>query len=155
MKWLVLMFGTALAGPVFAQTLPPAPPPEAMPPVTSVDPAYGTPLTGDEFDSYSTGKTLTYAQGSVVWGTEQYLPDRKVRWAFTDDECKLGYWFEQADHQICFVYEADGILQCWQFFHSENGGLLARYVNDPKETMLSEVAQSDQPLACMGPKVGV
>lgn len=138
------------------QTAPSAPPAEAQPlPAPGAGPERGSPLTGAEFEAYSTGKTLTYAQGGVVWGTEQYLPGRKVRWAFTDDECKEGYWFEQADNQICFVYEADGILQCWQFYRAAGGGLLARFVNDPEGTLLSEVAQTDQPLACMGPKVGV
>ena len=113
------------------------------------------PLTGTEFEAYVTGKTLTYAKNGKVWGTEQYLTDRKVRWAFSGEECREGYWFEEADDQICFVYEEDGILQCWQFYHGDSGGLRARYVNDPAGDFLSEVAQSPEPLGCLGPDVGV
>ena len=46
-----------------------------------------TPMTAAEFDAYATGKTLTYARDGAVWGAEQYLPDRKVVWAFTAEEC--------------------------------------------------------------------
>ena len=52
-----------------------------------------TPMTGAEFEAYSTGKTLTYAQGGVVWGTEEYKANRRVMWAFTDAECREGYLF--------------------------------------------------------------
>ncbi len=111
-------------------------------------------MTGAEFEAYVTGKTLTYSKDGEVWGTEQYLKDRKVRWAFSGEDCREGIWFEQAGDQICFDYEADGILQCWKFYQAEHGGLRALYVNDPAENFLSEVAQSPEPLGCLGPKVG-
>lgn len=110
-------------------------------------------MTGAEFEAYVTGKTLTYAQGGGVFGTEQYLPGRKVRWAFTDDICQYGSWYEQ-DDLICFTYDVEPQPQCWQFWR-DGAGLRARFEGDPAGTELSEVRQTDKPLSCHGPDVGV
>jgi hypothetical protein len=112
-----------------------------------------TPMGAAEFDAYVTGKTLTYAEAGVVFGTEQYLPNRRVRWAFTDDICQFGRWYEQ-DGRICFVYDHDPTPQCWQFWRSDTG-LRARFASDQEGRELTEVQDSDQPLACAGPEVGV
>jgi hypothetical protein len=112
-----------------------------------------TPMTGAEFEAYATGKILTYADSGTVWGTEQYKPDRRVVWAFTASECRDGYWYEK-DDQICFVYEDPNDPQCWWFYRRE-GGIAARFVGDPEGITLSEVAQSDGPMPCAGPDVGV
>ncbi|MDG1281059.1 MAG: hypothetical protein P8O10_07090 [Pseudorhodobacter sp.] len=112
-----------------------------------------TQLTAQQFEDYATGKTLTYAQGGEVYGVEQYLPGRRVRWAFVDDTCRIGHWYE-AGEEICFVYEHDATPQCWTF-HLSQGRLMARFTSDPPLTELSEVAQTDAPLACTGPDVGV
>lgn len=110
-------------------------------------------LTAEEFDAYTLGKTLTYSQGGEQFGIEQYLKDRKVRWAFTDGECREGRWYAK-DDLICFVYEDPNDPQCWSFFLS-GSGLKARFMNDPAGTELSEVQQSQGPMACAGPDVGV
>ena len=112
-----------------------------------------TPMTAAEFEAYATGKILTYADDGAVWGTEQYKPDRRVVWAFTASECRDGYWYEK-DDQICFVYEDPNDPQCWWFYRRE-GGIAARFVGDPEGITLSEVAQSDGPMPCAGPDVGV
>lgn len=111
-------------------------------------------LTAEEFEAYATGKTLTYAEGGQVYGVEQYLPNRRVRWAFVDDTCRLGHWYDNGGGEICFVYEHDATPQCWTF-HQGPGGLRARFTNTPGSTELSEVEQSSEPLACTGPDVGV
>lgn len=110
-------------------------------------------MTADEFDAYSRGKTLTYSLSGQVFGAEQYLPNRRVRWAFTGDTCQEGWWYEEAG-LICFVYEQDGTPQCWKFW-KEGNGLRARFNDDPEGTELSEVQQSTAPLICAGPDVGV
>ncbi|OYU40740.1 MAG: hypothetical protein CFE33_01200 [Pseudorhodobacter sp. PARRP1] len=113
-----------------------------------------TPMTGAAFEAYVTGKTLTYASGGVIYGTEQYKPQRKVVWAFTEDECREGYWYEQGP-QICFVYEDPNDPQCWLFFMGV-AGMKAEFMGDGGSGAdLSEVAQSAGPMACMGPQVGV
>lgn len=112
-----------------------------------------TPMTAAEFDAYVTGKTLTYSQFGTIFGIEEYLPGRKVRWAFTEDICQYGTWYEEAGN-ICFVYEYDPTPHCWRFWR-EGDGLKALSVNDAPGSELSEVAQTDQPLSCAGPDVGV
>ena len=111
-----------------------------------------TPMTAAEFEAYATGKTLSYAEGAKIWGSEQYLPGRKVIWAFTKDMCQYGRWYEDKG-SICFVYEGDGTPQCWHFF-KDSAGLRAEYISDPPVTELSEVKQSRTPLSCPGPDVG-
>ena len=112
-----------------------------------------TPLTGAEFGAYATGKTLTFSQGGSVYGAEQYLPGNRVLWAFEGDICREGLWYEEAG-LICFVYDYDPTPQCWTFWKDDNG-LNARFSGDAAGTELSEVAQSDKPLQCAGPDVGV
>lgn len=114
-------------------------------------------MTGAEFESYVTGRTLTFAENGFVYGIEEYLNDRRVRWAFLEDECQEGYWYEaQIDGgpMICFVYEhAPDDHQCWTFFQSSRG-LKARFMNDPAARELYEVQQSREPMICLGPRVG-
>lgn len=114
--------------------------------------AADAPMTGAEFEAYALGKTLTYAIEGQVFGTEQYLPGRKVIWAYNGQECQHGTWYEQAD-AICFVYETDPAAQCWRFFQG-GAGLMAEFVGDPAGTALKEVAQSQAPLFCPGPAIG-
>ncbi|EEW24103.1 hypothetical protein [Rhodobacter ferrooxidans] len=115
--------------------------------------AVETPLSAQQFEAYATGKTLTYSLSGEVFGTEQYLPNRRVRWAYTGDICQEGHWYEDAD-LICFVYDGEPEPQCWQFWQTETG-LHARFNNDPEGTELSEVEQTEKPLYCAGPDVGV
>ena len=110
-------------------------------------------LTGPAFEAYTTGKTLTFAQRGEIYGAEQYLPGRKVRWAFKGDVCRDGSWYEEAG-KICFVYEHDPTPQCWTFWR-EDGRLTGLYTGDGPGSELSEVAQSPDPLACAGPDLGV
>ncbi|MCU0899418.1 MAG: hypothetical protein MUC82_02860 [Cypionkella sp.] len=118
--------------------------PAAEPPV---------PLTGAEFEAYTTGKTLTFSQSGEIYGAEEYLPGRKVRWAFTGDICRDGSWYEDAGN-ICFVYEHDPTAQCWTFWR-EDGRLTGLFIGNAPGTELSEVAQSPDPLPCAGPDLGV
>jgi hypothetical protein len=112
-----------------------------------------TPMTEAEFDAYVTGKTLTYADGGTVFGTEQYKPNNKVVWAFSGDECRDGTWYEK-NKQICFVYEDPNDPQCWLFFMAA-GGMKAQFMGLGGSDLLSEVQQSSGPMPCAGPDVGV
>lgn len=111
-----------------------------------------TRMTAEEFDAYSVGKTLTYAVDGMIYGAEQYLPGRRVIWAFVGDQCRRGLWYEDGG-LICFVYEHDPEPQCWSFYATPDG-LAAVYENDPEGSPLVEVDNSPEPLACPGPDVG-
>ncbi|SDX23222.1 hypothetical protein [Roseicitreum antarcticum] len=115
--------------------------------------AQDTPLSAEEFESYVTGRTLTFGVDGVAYGIEQYLPDRRVLWSFIGDECREGVWYEK-NSQICFVYEHDPSPQCWTFFQTDDG-LRARFESEMPAADLYEVEQSRQPLLCAGPQVGV
>ena len=112
-----------------------------------------TAMTAAEFDAYATGKTLTYSVAGEVYGAEQYLPGKRVVWAFKGDECADGVWYEESG-LICFVYENNGAPQCWNFYLGD-AGLRAEFVGDDGGSSLSEVDQSAVPLNCAGPDVGV
>ena len=112
-----------------------------------------TPMTADEFEAYVTGKTMDYFQDGVAFGREVYLPGRKVRWAFTADECRLGHWYGQGD-QICFLYDGDPQPKCWWIW-PDGAGLSASYMTDTPDIAPSTVRETTEPLACPGPDVGV
>ena len=113
------------------------------------------PLTGAEFDAYTQGKTMTYAEGGRVWGREQYLPGAKVIWAFEGEDCKHGTWEEAEPGLICFSYDDDpSDVECWKFFMGD-GGLEALSTKGGGGFPLAAIEETDTPLACPGPDVGV
>jgi hypothetical protein len=110
-------------------------------------------MSAEEFDAYTRGKTFFYGSLGAPYGAEEYLPNRRVIWTFLDGRCQEGEWYEE-DDMICFVYENQVDPQCWSFQRS-GGGLIAQFENDPAQTQLYEVEQSDEPLMCLGPEIGV
>ena len=136
-----------LALPVLAESPAQTPAPAA--------PAEATPMSAEAFDSYTLGRTLSYVFQGTPYGIEQYLPNRRVRWTFIGRECQDGSWYEEAGN-ICFVYDnAPDDAQCWRFF-TEGDGLRAVFQGpDGPSTELYEAQQSEAPLVCMGPGVGV
>lgn len=117
--------------------------------------ATGTALSADAFDAYTLGRTLSYHVQGQAYGVEQYLPNRRVRWTFVGDQCQDGVWYER-NGNICFLYEnAPSNEQCWTFFETETGLRAVFQGPDGASTELYEVEQTDAPMACMGPGVGV
>lgn len=112
-----------------------------------------TPMSAEEFEAYVTGKTLYFGSGGTPYGAEQYLDDRRVRWSFLDGQCQDGYWYEDAG-LICFLYENREDPQCWSFVRNGDG-LTALFQDQPGGTELYEAQQSDEPMLCLGPDVGV
>ena len=114
------------------------------------------PLTAEAFAAHVTGKTITYQQQDTIFGIEEYLTGRKVRWSVAPDECQFGSWFPQGD-DICFVYEYDPTPHCWTF-RLRAGVLVAQSADGapgtPPGPELSEIDRSDTPLPCPGPEVG-
>ena len=112
----------------------------------------GTPMTPEAFEAYVTGQTLTFGVAGQPYGVEQYLPGRRVIWAFVGEECREGDWFPVGD-QICFEYDNEpGRLHCWTFFEGSEG-LMAR-AEGLGGTELVEVQRSPEPMYCPGPDVG-
>lgn len=109
-----------------------------------------TPLSAAEFDAYATGKTLSFALGGLVWGSEQYLPGHQVLWAFKGQTCEFGQWYEDKG-AICFIYEGKADANCWYFYRGATG-LMAQYLGG--SSRLSEVGQTPEPMNCAGPQVG-
>ena len=51
-------------------------------------PALAEPLlTADDFDALTKGRTMTWSEFGTVYGVEQYLPNRQVRWTVVGDDC--------------------------------------------------------------------
>lgn len=133
------LLAAALAAVAFAASPPPLAAMELPPP-----------MSGPEFDAATTGRTLTFAVDGTPYGIEQYLPGRRVIWAFIGEECREGSWFD-AGPQICFVYDDEpGRLHCWTF-HDTETGLFARSEGGSD---LVVVEDSDAPMYCPGPDVG-
>ncbi len=112
-------------------------------------------MSAAEFEAYVTGRTLTYTDRGVVYGIEEYLPGRRVRWAYVGDECRDGYWYEAVGGEICFVYEnAPTSPQCWRF--TERAGRLSAVFTGAEDGReLYEAEKTDEPMVCLGPDVGV
>lgn len=111
------------------------------------------PLSGAEFEAYTTGRTLYFGQNGQEYGVEQYLDNRRVRWSFLDGKCKDGYWYED-NRQICFVYEDSSQPHCWSFFRAPNG-LRAVFEDGSPASDLYEARKNDEPMLCFGPEIGV
>ena len=114
---------------------------------------FAQPMTADEFEAYTEGRTLFYGVNGQMYGAERYLPGRRVVWTFLDGECKDGIWYEQ-DGDICFEYEDMGPPQCWRFTRSP-GGLIAEFTSDPAVAPLYEALDTGEEMQCLGPKIGV
>lgn len=112
-----------------------------------------TPLTAAEFDTLTLGRTMTWAEFGTVYGVEQYLPGRRVRWTVLGDDCKAGHWYMDGP-AICFQYEDDPLPDCWEITRSESG-MLARYITNTPDAEPVVVEETTEPLACFGPEVGV
>jgi hypothetical protein len=114
------------------------------------------PMTGADFEAYVTGHTMTYGRDGFAYAREEYLPGRRLRFAFGNDRCVEGYWYEAGD-QICTVFEEpltsnSETLACFLYFQSPEG-LKARYMNDGGDvTDVIEVRKIEGPLSC--PAVG-
>lgn len=113
------------------------------------------PLTAPEFDALTTGHTFFYSRDGQPFGAEQYLPGHRVIWAFTGADCEKGAWTADGD-SICFTYETrPGLRQCWRF-RATAEGLLGSFVGAPPgEPPLIARRSSPEPMACLGPDVGV
>jgi hypothetical protein len=111
-----------------------------------------TPLSAEAFDALTLGQTMTWAEFGQVYGVEQYLQGRQVRWTVLGDDCIAGHWYPDGP-AICFRYEDRPDPVCW-IMSSAGTGLRARLVTDPPEIAPVVIEPTAQPMACLGPEVG-
>lgn len=119
----------------------------------SAVPALAAPMDAEAFDTYTQGKTLYFNDGGETYGAERYLPGQRVEWSFLDGRCKSGEWYQDGN-AICFTYEDRPDPQCWEFEKTARG-LKATFLGSGETTELYEARQSDEPMYCMGPDLGV
>jgi hypothetical protein len=110
------------------------------------------PITASEFESHVTGHTVTYRQFGSIFGIEEYLEGRKVRWSTAPGECQYGSWYPEGEN-ICFVYEFDPTPACWTFW-MRDGALVALSTEAAPGAELYETARDQTPLPCPGPDIG-
>jgi len=110
-------------------------------------------LTADEFDALTLGRTMTWAEYGQVYGVEQYLPDRRVRWTVLGDDCKLGHWYADGP-AICFLYEDNPTPACWEISLS-GSGMKAHDTEDPPGSEQVVIEDTNEAMPCFGPEVGV
>lgn len=125
----------------------------ALAPIAAWADDLGPPMTAEQFDARTVGKTITYSSGGQAYGVEEYRPGHKVVWAFAEGDCREGEWFQQGE-QICFDYHDDSGLQCWTF-HDSPAGLVAKFQGSDQSEPLISLKESTEPLNCPGPEVGV
>ena len=112
-------------------------------------------LTGEAFDAFTKGQTFYYGYDAEPYGAEIYNEDRRVQWSFLDGQCKEGYWYDTPERLICFVYEdRPDDPQCWAFY-VEAGKLRATFEDGAQAAPLYQIQKSDEPMLCLGPKIGV
>ena len=111
-----------------------------------------TPLTAEDFDALTLGRSMTWSEFGQVYGLEQYLPNRRVRWTLLGDTCVEGSWY--ADGQaICFQYEDRPDPVCWKMTQAQSR-LNASLVAQAGENAFVVIEETQEPMACFGPEVG-
>lgn len=120
--------------------------------LTLAQPALATEtlMSAAEFEAWSSGKTLTYADDGAVWGSEMHLADRQTLDDGDGGQCNAGRWYPQGD-AICFTYDISPGPFCWRFLR--DGDQVFAEVATNAELRFS-VTLSDAPLPCI-PAVGV
>ncbi len=116
--------------------------------------AQEAPMPPEDFEAYTEGQTLYFAEDGAVYGAESYRPGRRVRWSYLDGRCSEGRWFPGPAGAICFEYDDQAEVHCWQFY-ARAEGLEARYLGEGAAMRLFEAGRSTAPLLCTGPEVGV
>ena len=116
--------------------------------------ARAQPMPTEEFEAFSTGRTLHFTLDGQRFGAEHFLPGRRTLWRFDGGPCLDGVWHAEGD-RICFVYTDDPAAQCWHFLR-DGAHLRAVLVEDGQETdfALDFSHADDVPLNCPGPDVG-
>lgn len=111
------------------------------------------PLTADRFDALTQGQSMTWSEFGQVYGVEQYLPNRRVRWMLLGDICVEGSWYPQGS-AICFQYDDRPDPVCWEMTLAPTG-LNAALVAPDGASAFVVIEKTAEPMECFGPEVGV
>lgn len=109
-------------------------------------------MTPEEFEAWSTGRTLDYWIDGAYWGAEMHLPGRLTLDADADGLCRKGRWYPEGD-MICFTYEISPGPHCWRF--RRRGASVQAELAGAPDSLVTEVTLAETPLSCQGPEVGV
>jgi hypothetical protein len=112
-----------------------------------------TPLNADQFAAYVQGTTLSWSSGNQLWGTEEYLPNRRVQWTDKQNESQISTWYPYGD-QICFACEGAQRPACW-IFRLGQTGLIPELQVGSGPLLLNQPAESTTGLPCPGTALGV
>lgn len=114
--------------------------------------AAAQPMTPEDFEAFAKGRTLDYGVDGVVWGSEAYLHDRRVRDADTGGPCRDGYWYPEGP-AVCFVYDGSDQRHCWLYWREGDQVFAKPLLAGPDEPAQS-VTPALSPLSC-APEFGV
>ncbi|OYW60703.1 MAG: hypothetical protein B7Z10_00155 [Rhodobacterales bacterium 32-66-7] len=112
-----------------------------------------TPIGAERFDALTEGRSMTWSEFGQVYGVEQYLPGRRVRWTLLGDTCVEGVWYAEGT-AICFAYEDRPDPICWEMTETATG-LNAALVSTVGDSAFVVIEDATEPMACFGPEVGV
>ena len=117
-----------------------------------------TEMSIDEFERHATGRTFDFYSPQGLVGTERYLPDRQVEWAFDGQKCVFGEYFEW-NGLVCFSYsyygEVDNKPQCWRMVRTTDGVVAQFYGDKGFDGSVQYMRPTTREMTCTGPEVGV
>ena len=110
-------------------------------------------MSPEEFEEFSTGRTLYFSFNGRPYGAEQFFSGRRSLWQRDDGTCTAGAWHDDGN-ALCFLYEDNLALQCW-YVYRENGDVLVRNTEAAPDEALRLERSDEVPLPCIGPDLGV
>lgn len=100
-----------------------------------------------EFEAFVTGKTLDFIEDGQPYGSEEFLPGRRVNWRYVGEiDCHAGTYEQNAEY-ICFNYDGEDELSCSTFW-LEGDKLMSRFSDALPDEPLSIATAAQQPLSC-------
>jgi hypothetical protein len=117
-----------------------------------------TEMSIEEFEAHATGRTFDFYSPEGLVGTERYLPDRHVEWAFEGQDCVFGEYFEW-NGLVCFSYsyysEVENKPQCWRMMRTDDGVVAQFFGEHGFNGSVQYMRPTSRKLTCAGPQVGV
>lgn len=128
----------------------------ALLPLTATAQTLGAPMSMEDYLKRVAGRTYTIAEpGIAPYGIEAYLPDQRVTWGwFESGICMDGVFFEREPGTLCYDYEDDPDLHCWQYFEDKPSGQMYAIDADDPASVIYELQQTTQSIPCVDEFLG-